>query len=263
MRYAPAASGSVAVSQTATGVVPRTRYTASVWVNIAAAGAGTGSVTPRLRWKDGAGTLLSTSTMPVVAASTAGWVQVTKSVEAAANATQVTVELTIAASGATVLVDDVVFRRDNQLLNPGFEVDDDGDGRPDLWWLWSRFTRSSTSLRLGASSARSQGDGTAFAPGQTIKTEVLAGLPYHVAAWLSVPATSDAVVVRVRIRWLGTTSNTIRLDTIGTVTGSTPGWVQVAGTVTPPAGANQVAIELYETGLTTEIFTDDVYVGPA
>ncbi|MGI8680929.1 MAG: CSLREA domain-containing protein [Mycobacteriales bacterium] len=267
---APVHNGSRAVASPSTGsssavlsqsyaAVEQTRYSLSGYFSVGAAG--TGSATFRLRWYDAAGTNISTVTVGTTGAATGTFDELAKSFIAPTAASRAKVEVAFATTGRVIAVDDVVLRRDNQIQNPEFDLDDNADGFPDFWVTQSRFTRSSQQSHLGAYSGRGTGDGGSFTPGQRFD-QVVPGQTYVVTAWVDIPPTADAFTLTVRLRWLdASAANTVSAPAVATLHAATPGWTQVNAVLVAPAGAVYGRMEFaFSGGFTGVGYLDSVVV---
>jgi CSLREA domain-containing protein len=231
--------------------IPSARFEPTAWVSIT----GDGSVTSRVRWYDANGTLISTATIGSRSGGTGGWVSVGRTVDAPGGARRARVEFAVqTASGARVAIDDVSFTHASLLSQGGLDADNNGDGRPDGWWLMSRFTSTTETVLSGPRAGRAESDGTSFTPGQAF-SRVNAGAAYHLTGWVHVPRASD-VTVRMGIRWRRSDGTSIRFDEVAVRNGSSPGWVQLSATRTAPSGASQGNLEIRLVGLRGVMYLD-------
>lgn len=232
---------------------------ARVAVNIPAS-SGTASFVERVRWYDGAGTLLTTTSAAPVT-STSEWLVVPLDLTVPNNATSAVLELAWNVTGAArIYVDDAAAVNPDQLSNDDLEVDANADGRPDVWWQLSRFTRTAVEQHLGSFAGQATSDGTAFTPGQRI-TKVVPGSAYLAAVWLDVPASAAASSLRVTVRWLDPSGTTITAPLLVTHSGATPGWIWMGGMVTAPAGASFAYLEMRFVDLNGTAYVDTAYFG--
>jgi hypothetical protein len=114
----------------------------------------------------------------------------------------------------------------------------------------------------GTYSGVANGDGSGFTPGQKLNN-IQPGTTYYVSAWINVPSTPVSYFHRLRVRWLDASNTLISLVTLQVVTTATPGWIQVSGTSTAPAGAASANLEFNLAGLVVPLYTDVAYFGPA
>ena len=260
-------SGSFALVNTTTGsalakqsfAIGDLHMLSRVAVNIPAQ-SGTASFVERVRWYSSGGTLLSTTSAAPVT-STNGWTLVPLDLTVPTNAVTATLELAWTVTGsARIYVDDAAVVNPDQLSNDDLELDANADGRPDVWWQLSRFTRSAAEQHLGSYAGQATSDGTAFTPGQRI-TKVVPGASYAAAVWLDVPAAAAASSLRVTVRWLDPSGATISAPLLVTHSGATPGWTWLGGSVTAPAGASFAYLELRFVGLNGTAYVDTAYFG--
>ena len=150
----------------------------------------------------------------------------------------------------------------NLLINPGFELDSNGDGLPDTWSTWANFTRNSSVVHSGSFAGRFQ---AADNSGATINQRVLnlsAATPYNFAGWVNIPATSDAFTLKLQVRWMNSSKNTINTINVKTYSAATNGWDQATATLTSPAGTVMAEIKLVVSSLNATIYVDDFSFGP-
>lgn len=257
------------VTGTKTGVirqgttpVVRNRYVANAWINVPAS-AGTTSVRWTIRWYGSTGAPISSPASAPFTATTSGWVQLPFAVQAPNGAVSASAELSVSTNNATVWFDDLSFNLANQLLNPGMDLDANGDNRPDSWASFSRWVRSGTEIYDGAFSAVTLADGSNLGPNQKI-SYVVAGATYHASVWVNVPGPQvPAFRYQLRIRWLSATNVAISTTVLGGVLGTTPGWVQLQGSLVAPAGAVYGRLEIPITAATTNIYADAAFFGRA
>jgi hypothetical protein len=144
----------------------------------------------------------------------------------------------------------------NLLRNAGFELDANGDNRPDNWTNNGRFTRSSTSVFAGSFSGRHRATDNL---GHTIQQTVgglTAGRTYSFSGRVNIPATTDAFTFRLQIRWRNASNRTIRTDTIKTYTGATAGWNLATGSRVAPAGTTNAQVRMVAANLNATIYVD-------
>ncbi|HEX6289297.1 MAG TPA: SdiA-regulated domain-containing protein [Herpetosiphonaceae bacterium] len=146
----------------------------------------------------------------------------------------------------------------NLLLNPGFELDANNDGKPDNWSTHSQFTRSASAAHSGSYSGRFF---AADNSGATIKqaiNNIFAGTTYNLGGWVNIPPTGDTFSFRLKVRWRDASNNALRTDTLQSFTGSTGGaWTQVARSATSPAGTVRAEVLLVTSNLNATIYVDD------
>ena len=152
----------------------------------------------------------------------------------------------------------------NLLLNSGFELDSNGDTRPDSWTIdpstaASVFTRSAAQVHGGSYSGR-------FSATTNVNVivkqgvTVTAGNTYTIAGFVLVPPTSDTFSLRVQVQWRGGGA-TISTPTIATVSAPTGGWVPINVATTAPSGATSAWLMLNVSSLGNTIHVDDFSFG--
>ncbi len=152
----------------------------------------------------------------------------------------------------------------NLLQNGGFELDANGDTRPDNWTTNTRVTRSAAVVRSGSYAMRHYAtDNANYTISQTV-AGVAAGTNYVLLGYVTIPPTSDAFTFNVRVRWLRSDNTIIRTDTARSFTGSTGGvWEMARGVYTAPSGAVQARIEMNVSSLNATVYADDFAFGTA
>jgi hypothetical protein len=152
----------------------------------------------------------------------------------------------------------------NLLLNSGFELDSNGDTRPDSWTIdpstaAAMFSRSADQVHGGSYSGRF----AATTNGNVIVkqgTSVTAGKTYTVGGFVFVPPTSDTFSLRVQVQWRGNGA-TLSTPTVATVSAQTGGWVPINATVTAPSGATSAWLMLNVSSLGNTFYVDDFTFG--
>src|SRR5213593_2232123 len=90
----------------------------------------------------------------------------------------------------------------NLLLNPGFELDANGDGQPDSWSTSSKFTRSNAMVHSGSFAGKFLlTDNSSSTVNQTVNN-LTAGTTYSFSGWVNIPPTIGLSTFRLRVRWL-------------------------------------------------------------
>ncbi|HWQ14624.1 MAG TPA: hypothetical protein VNL77_17640 [Roseiflexaceae bacterium] len=151
----------------------------------------------------------------------------------------------------------------NQLGNPGFESDANGDGYPDVWSTNAIFTRSSSAAQAGAYSGRFAGASESSATIKQTVSNLSAGTTYTFSGWVNIPPTSDTFVFKFRVKWLNANNSAIRTDTVADIRGHTGGaWVQRTSSLVAPAGTVRAQVLLVASKLSATIYVDEVLFGP-
>jgi hypothetical protein len=148
------------------------------------------------------------------------------------------------------------------LRNSGFELDANGDTRPDNWTSNTRVTRSAAVVRSGSYAMRHYAtDNANYTISQTV-AGVTAGTNYVLVGYVAIPPTSDTFTFNVRVRWLRSDSTIIRTDTARSFTSSTSSWEMARGVYAAPAGAVQARVEMNVSSLNATVYADDFAFGP-
>jgi hypothetical protein len=143
----------------------------------------------------------------------------------------------------------------NLLLNAGFEAAS-LSGQPSDWSTDSRFTRSNTQVHGELFAGRHQAvDNSRYTIRQDVP--ITAGQTYSFNGWANAPATTDSFELRFEIQWR-TSRGKLSTTTIGSVTSSTSGWIELSGSGTAPAGAITARVTMVAKSLNTTIYVDDL-----
>ena len=240
-------------------VSERRPYRARAFVKIGETG--TASVQVRLRWYTAAGTLLATIPSATLTTTGGEWVELGRDYTAPTGATMARIEFAVTtAAGGSVLIDDAAVVYTSDLLNGDLETAG-GDGKPHHWFQTSRFVTTASPVLGGTSAGRAIGDGTTFGPGQRVYN-VEAGKQYHLTFWIN-SLDTGFYAVQPRVRWLDSTNSTLSLEVMPSTYSPTPGWVQISGSFTAPAGVGDTLIELMHYYLVGDAYIDQVYFGEA
>jgi hypothetical protein len=143
-----------------------------------------------------------------------------------------------------------------KMTNLGFELDANGDGRPDNWTTNAAFTRSSAVVHSGSFAGRHASSSNAGYNVYQTATGITAGDSYAFIGWLNIPATSDAFTFQIQLKWRGS-GGAIRTDTVFTRTTATADWIQMTANATAPAGATSVRVTMKLKSLNATIYVDD------
>ncbi len=149
----------------------------------------------------------------------------------------------------------------NLLVDPGFELDANGDGLPDSWTAWADFTRSGAVVHGGSFAGRFQTSIDTDGKTDQRVDNLTAGATYHLSGWVNIPATADAFTFRLQVRWIDSANNTITTDTIKTYTATTSGWDQATGSLVAPAGTVKAEVKMAVLSLNATIYVDDLSFG--
>jgi len=149
----------------------------------------------------------------------------------------------------------------NLLLNPGFELDANGDGQPDSWSTSSKFTRSNAMVHSGSFAGKFLvTDNSSSTVNQTVNN-LTAGTMYSFSGWVNIPRTIGLSRFTLKVRWLNASDGLISAQTIKTYTALTLGWDQATASMVAPAGTTHAQVEMtVETlllNLNTTVYVDD------
>ena len=148
----------------------------------------------------------------------------------------------------------VASRPVNLIRNGSFEVDKNGDHRPDSWTFNSHFSRTSLAHHVGSYSGRHLGVGESSYTVRQDLSDVVGGETYHFVGWTKIP-TTDAFTYRVRILWYGGNGAEIGRSQLDVFTSATT-WEQTDHNVTAPPGTVRGKFVMSVTGLSGRIYVD-------
>jgi len=145
----------------------------------------------------------------------------------------------------------------NLLANPDFELDANGDGRPDSWSTNTHVTTDSTVVQNGSFSMRHQAtDGSSYTITQTV-SGIAAGKGYSFNGWVNIPTTSDTFTFKLQIQWQTSSGSNISNINIKTFKATTPGWSQVTATMTAPSSAARARFKMVVSSLNATVYVDN------
>jgi hypothetical protein len=144
-----------------------------------------------------------------------------------------------------------------KMTNVGFELDANGDTRPDDWTVNAAFTRSSDVVHGGSFAGRhASTSNNKYAVDQQVDG-ITAGVTYAFSGWINIPATSDRFNIEIQLKWRGA-GGSISNETLLERTTSTNGaWVQMNADAVAPAGATNVRVTMKLRSLNATIYVDD------
>ena len=146
------------------------------------------------------------------------------------------------------------------LINPGFEIDANSDGRPDNWLSSQRFTRSTGLTHGGPYSAKFYAtNNTSVSGGQTVP--VTAGRSYTFSGWVNIPPSKDTFSFELQLKFRNAARTVIKVRAIRTYTAATNGWDNPTLTVVAPAGATAAYLQIDANSLGLPIYVDDFSLG--
>jgi hypothetical protein len=141
----------------------------------------------------------------------------------------------------------------NFIRNASFELDRNGDHRPDGWTVNAQFSRSNIAKHVGNFSGRHLGQESSYSVRQDL-SDVVGGETYHFEGWTKIP-TTDTFTYRMRILWFNGAGAQIGRSQLDVFTADTT-WEQSSRNVTAPAGTVRGRIVMSVTGLTGRIYVD-------
>jgi glucose/arabinose dehydrogenase len=150
----------------------------------------------------------------------------------------------------------------NLLANGGFEVDADGDNKPDNWTLNRRATRSSAVVHSGGFAVRHfSRDDTDYATAQTVRN-VTAGTAYDFSGWVNIPSTSDVFSFAIEVRWRNAANEIIGATPVARFDSATSSWTEVTRSVVAPAGTDRANVRMVVGSLNATLYADDFLFRP-
>jgi hypothetical protein len=154
--------------------------------------------------------------------------------------------------------------RANLLLNSSFELDSDGNDKPDNWSEGRRFTPTREIQPVegefvGRFRATDNTDETILQ-----KMKVSGGTEYLFSCWANIPTNGDSFTFRFQVRWLDAGDASISTNTIKTYRDDTKGkWDQATGNQFAPSGAVTAQIRMVASSLNGTIYVDNCEFRPA
>ncbi len=146
----------------------------------------------------------------------------------------------------------------NQLVNPSFESDANGDGRPDGW---IGLTRTRATVLDGRFAGVLKGSGDADVTAQQVVRNIVGGQIYYLSGYIDVPDTSDSFTFTLRVRWRGAANKLVGDDILRGISGSTGGWFAVSAPLVAPVGTTTASVLLVGTSLNGPIYIDSMAFG--
>jgi hypothetical protein len=146
----------------------------------------------------------------------------------------------------------------NLLRNPGFELDADRDGKPDVWSRDDRFSRSSAVKHSDKYAGRHSASRTASYTIRQTVADVRAGATYRFSGEVNIPSNHSSFTFKIQVRWLDGDGKTIRTDTIRTFRNDTRGdWKRARADMVAPSDADRAQIRMVVQDLVGKIYVDD------
>jgi hypothetical protein len=178
------------------------------------------------------------------------------------NSTWVDIQLT--GSGLTVQAygSSAMPLAGNQLMNRGFELDTNADGRPDNWTSNAKFTRSNEAVLEGSFVGKHYTtDDSGYTISQVVNN-LAGGATYAFSGYVNIPSTSDTFAFSLLMRWYRIDGSTISTSTLKTFTDDTAGkWQQVTANMVAPAGTISGSVRMVPSSLNAAIYVDDFKFG--
>jgi hypothetical protein len=146
----------------------------------------------------------------------------------------------------------------NLLANPGFELDVDGNKRPDSWGTESaKFTRSNEVVRSGSYAGKFSAidDPNGKVTSQSVAVD--AGTTYTFDGCVNIPSTTVNMTFTFEVKWKKATGAGMNTVVVGTYT-ETDAWRCVSGTMVAPAQAAQADVRMNVSPGTYTIYVDDL-----
>jgi hypothetical protein len=144
-----------------------------------------------------------------------------------------------------------------RMVNTGFELDANGDSRPDGWTVNAAFVRSSAVVHGGVAAGRHASTKNVGYNVHQTAPGIFGGQSYAVGGWLNIPSTTDKFTFQLQLVWRGSGGN-LRTDTIVSRTTATAGWLRMSGNATAPAGATSVRVVMKLKSLNATIYVDEL-----
>jgi uncharacterized delta-60 repeat protein len=150
----------------------------------------------------------------------------------------------------------------NRLVNPGFELDANGDNHPDNWTNNAKFTRSSAVAgHQGTYEGRFSSTANDGAKVSQTLSGLTAGKVYAFSGWANIPTQRDSMFsFKFQVRWLDAGNVTIKTTTVKTYTSPTTGWNKATANLTAPAGTTHAQIRLVAGSLNGTFYVDDLVI---
>src|SRR5439155_1582420 len=162
--------------------------------------------------------------------------QITTSVPSGASSGPISVSTSVGTATSTSNFTVTTPPTGNLLLNPGFELDANNDGKPDNWTISSTFTRSNAVVHSGSYA------GKFFATDNSNRTvtqtfyNLTGGTMYTFSGWVNIPLTSNAFTFELEVKWFNANNLSLRPKSVNVYTASTSGWDQAMPSMVAPAG---------------------------
>jgi uncharacterized repeat protein (TIGR01451 family) len=144
----------------------------------------------------------------------------------------------------------------NLLRNGDFEVDGNGDRRPDNWTSNAKFTRQKTLVLSRRWAGRHQGSNDAnYTIQQTVQVTQMTN--YLFSGGVNIPPTSDSFEFSIQVQWRNSANKAIGFEQVELFTGPTTGWETASLDDLPaPRGAVKAQVRMIVKNLNATIHVD-------
>jgi hypothetical protein len=150
-----------------------------------------------------------------------------------------------------------VMSKANLVVNAGFELDANGDSRPDSWTTNTNVVRSNVLARSGSFSMRHSSSANAgYSISQPI-TGLAGGTAYTFAGWANIPSTTDSFTVSIRVAWRSALNVVLRTDSVKSYSASTVGWNKALASLVSPTGTTNAQVQIVVSSLNATVYVDD------
>lgn len=256
-RHQASNNANYTVSQQIEGITPGKGYRFEGWVNIPST-SDSFSFRVDIRWLNANSDSLGTTTIQRFNAATNGWTPIQRIAPliAPSTATRAEVRMVLSSLAATVLVDDFSFVNASLLTNGDFEIDLNGDNRPDSWTSSARFLRTTANVYNGTFAGRHNTTANAsYTISQTI-TGISASNAYTFSGAVAIPPTTDTFALTIDIQWRNDTNTVLGVTTVRSYTTNTAGWEAFTELLTPPPNAARAVVRMTLNSLNGTIDVD-------
>ena len=144
----------------------------------------------------------------------------------------------------------------NMLRNGDFELDANGDNRPDHWTSNPRFTRRSTVVASGEFAGRHRTTEDSSYTIRQVVSNLLAGATYSFRGSVNIPATTELRAFRIQVRWRNSAKQPIRTVRVETYTAPTGGWDLASRALVAPSGTESAVIRMGVSRMNGTIYVD-------
>ena len=149
----------------------------------------------------------------------------------------------------------------NLIRNPGMELDDDHDGKPDGWTTSPFVSRSTDDNNSGHAAMEHESDTDAsYSISQRIQG-IQGGQSAGFLAWISIPATTDTFAFDFSLEWLNAKNASLGSVPLRHFSAATDGWVWGGRYLVAPPGATDAILTMQATSLNASIYVDDLFLG--